>query len=551
MRRSRAFSDAIQSGQFAKTYQAHHPGVSTMWLGSFALWSADSGGSRSEDFFTPDMLSRIRLPIAVVTGVLILLVGFCVYRLFGSTLGVLSIVFLAVEPFLLSESRRVHTDALTALFLFLSFLLWLCYLEGNQSQGRDVVLSGISFGLACLTKSYAMPFILFVPLLLVWYIQQRKLPVPRLFWSMLLWLMVTLLTTLIAFPYMWVRPQFLPLCCMSSALIVWSWKNIYRTVDAQQQHTGPKFFSGIIIVVICFVLAWISSISDRMVWALTEAHAFPKLFLGDVRLNPGWSYFIVTWAVWGGLLTMPLIGAAGFGAWCQRHLTDNKTFRITVVLAAFVLFYFLGLSIVAKKISRYQVIFLPAVSLLAALGCMSIAQRFSKKWIRYAFLFVVFCLQALPVLRLHPYYRTYHHPFVSGQWVAENTTCITGAGLDLAADYLNAKPDAEKLRVRMTWICRDFGKYFVGDTLERHKHTKKTDLHFDYDIEYLRDKQVAGKIPIDAPKNYQPHRLLRPGINLPRVPEPEHVVRLNGIDYVWIYRVIQPGPTDNTDVSLE
>jgi len=102
-----------------------------------------------------------------------------------------------------------------------------------------------------------------------------------------------------------------------------------------------------------------------------------------------------------------LVAYAVYGAWCKRHLTDSKTFRITVVLAVFVLFYLLGLSIVAKKISRYQVIFLPAVALLATLGGMNIAQRFSKKWIRYVLLVVVFILHAAPVLRLHPYYRAY------------------------------------------------------------------------------------------------------------------------------------------------
>lgn len=262
------------------------------------------------------------------------------------------------------------------------------------------------------------------------------------------------------------------------------------------------------------------------------------MFLGEVRHDPGWFYFPVVWGVWSGLLTLPLVAYAVYGAWCKRHLTDSKTFRITVVLAVFVLFYLLGLSIVAKKISRYQVIFLPAVALLATLGGMNIAQRFSKKWIRYVLLVVVFILHAAPVLRLHPYYHAYYHPLLSGGWVAENTTCITRAGLDLAADYLNAKPDAEKLRVRMTWFSKDFEPYFVGDTLQRHTPEALTTHHFDYDIEYLRDKQVAGRIPREASENYKSHNFLHPGIKLPR--ELEHVVRLNGIAYVWIYRVIQP-----------
>ena len=537
----------MQNGEFSETYQAYHPGVTTMWLGSLALWTIDTtakSDASSTSFFTPERLSRIRLPIAIATGMLIFLCGFCVYRLFGGTVAVLSIAFLAMEPFLLSESRRAHTDALTALFLFLSLLLWLCYLEGNLARRRDVIFSGISFGLACLTKSHASAFLLFMPLLLVWYIKQRNLSVARLLWSALLWLMVTLSTVLIVFPYMWTRPQFLLLCVMVGALLVWSWKNISKAEPAQLTHRALEVLLGLLLAVIgCAVAAFIPIVKS-MFWALTDAHEFPKVFLGDIRYNPGWLYFPVVVCVWSGLLTLPLIGFAMSGAWSQRSLKGEKTFRITVVLAVFILFYLLGLSLVAKKISRYLVIFLPAVSLLTALGAMNITQRFSKKWGSLVVLAIVFVLQVVPMLRLHPYYRTYYHPLLSGAWVAENTTCITGAGLDLAADYLNAKPNAEKLWVRMTWISKEFGHYFVGNTLQRHHHTETNSRDFDYDIEYLRDKQLTGKTPIDAPDNYQIHDFLRSDIKLLR--ELEQVVTLNGVDYVWIYRVLDSPTTIDT-----
>ena len=552
MRRSRAFSVAMQSGKFSETAQAHHPGVTTMWLGSLALWTIDTtakSDAPSMPFSTPERLSRIRLPIAIVTGLLIFLCGFCVYRLFGGTVAVLSVAFLAIEPFLLSESRRAHTDALTALFLFLSLLLWLCYLEGDLSRRRDVIFSGISFGLACLTKSHASAFLLFMPLLLVWYIKQRNLSVARLLWSALLWLMATLSTVLIVFPYMWTRPQFPLLCVMVGALLVWSWKNISKAGPAQLTHRALEVLLGLLLAVIgCAVAAFIPIIKS-MFWALTEVHEFPKVFLGDIRYNPGWLYFPVVVCVWSGLLTLPLIGFAMSGAWSQRSLKGEKTFRVTVVLAVFILFYLLGLSLVAKKISRYLIIFLPAVSLLTVLGGMNIARRFSKKWIRLVVFATVFALQAVPVLRLHPYYRTYYHPLLSGSWVAENTTCITGAGLDLAADYLNAKPNAEKLWVRITWCCKDFRPYFIGDTLQRHRHTATNSRDFDYDIEYLRDKQLAGTIPADAPENYQLHGLLRPGAKLSRALE--HIICLNGINYVWIYRVLDSPATVDTETQSE
>lgn len=543
MMRSRAFFTALQNGKFDDTLTALHPGVTTTWLGSLALWSTYLTNTpvkndvEDKDFYTPAMLARVRLPIALVTGVLILLAGFCVYRLFGVPFAVLSIAFLAVEPFLLSESRRAHTDALAALFLFLSLLLWLCYLEITPARRRDLIFSGISFGLACLTKSHASAFILFIPLLLGWYIKQRKLSGYRLLWGALLWLMVTLLTIVVVFPYMWTRPQSLLICGVGCPLLVWSWRNVSRAELTQLTHTEFEVIWGLSLVIVGCTIVTVTPIFEMMFFAITHAHNVPKLFLGEIYQDPGWRYYPIVWGVWSGLLTLPLMVLAMYSTWHQRKMSDNKTFRITLVLAAFTLFYLLGLSIVEKKISRYLVIFLPAVSILTALGALHLAQRFTRKWIGYTLLVFVFVFQVVPVLRLHPYYRTYYHPLLSGKWVSENTTCITGAGIDLAADYLNTKPNAEKLHVRVTWFSKDFDNYFVGNALQRNSQNKTAPRsNFDYDIEYLRDKQVAGRIPMNAPEN----DFFDPGVKLSRAPEPEHVVNLNGIDYVWIYRILPP-----------
>ena len=558
MERSHIFFSAMQSGKFSDTFPTFHPGVTTMWLGSLALWStylSDSpiqSEATFEDFSTPDMLALIRFPIAFVTGVLILLAGFCVYRLFGGTVAALSTAFLAVEPFLLSESRRAHTDALTALFLCLSLLLWLCYLEDKLPRRRDIVLSGISFALACLTKSHASAFILFVPILLGWYFKQRNLSVKFLLWNMLLWMMVVLLTVLVVFPYMWTRPHSLFLSAAGGILLVLSWRNSSKDALTLRIHITLEVLLGLLGIVVGFSIAVGVPIVNGILWALTESHEVPQLFLGESRHDPGWLYFTIMWGVWSGLLTLPLIGFAIYGAWCQHNLKDDKTFRITVVLLMFVLFYLFSLSIVSKKISRYLVIFLPAVSLLTALGVMNITQRFSKKWIGYVFFFVIFVLQAFPVLHLHPYYRAYYHPLLSGTWVAKNTTCITGIGLDIAADYLNAKPDAKTLQVRLTWFCKDLEHYFVGDAFPREKQSETTTTRdFDYDIEYLSDKQLTEIVPMDASEDYQPHHFLLPGTKLSRDPKPEHVVRLNGIDYVWIYRLLKSSPTVDTEAPRQ
>ncbi len=280
----------------------------------------------------------------------------------------------------------------------------------------------------------------------------------------------------------------------------------------------------------------------KMYKAITSTHPAPTPFLGVSRYNPGYLFYPVMWFVWTGILTLPLITFTMYRSW-QIRQREGKIFRIVVVLLIFAVFYIIGLSFVAQKTSRYMVIFLPTISLLTAIGAMQIARLTQKKWISYLVLVIIFSVQALPILRLYPYYRAYYHPLLSAKWVEEKTAPITGAGLDLAADYLNAKPDAERLRVRHTWFCKDFAHYFIGET-GYYKYDPSTH-NFDYDLEYLYDRQIIHT-PMDISEDttYRKAALKREQ-TVPR--KLEHIIRLNGVNYVWIYRVIKPEPTDNTD----
>ena len=266
-------------------------------------------------------------------------------------------------------------------------------------------------------------------------------------------------------------------------------------------------------------------------------------FLGEIRRDPGPLFFPVMWFVWSGLLTLPLILFALYRSF-QLRLKAAKVFRVAVVLFLFILFYMVGLSYVSKKISRYIVIILPSISFLTAFGAMQLAQRTENKKLRYCVLPIIFILQAVPILSLYPNYRAYHHPLLSARWIEENTSSITGAGLDLAADYLNAKPDSEGLRVRHTWFCKEFAHYFAGEA-RIYYNDDPPDPNFDYDLEYLYDKQIQHN-PADTlikhtknPKKQQDKEVIHR--------ELEHIIRLNGVNFVWIYRVIKPETTDNTD----
>ena len=547
MQRSRDFLFAMKTQQFRETNITYHPGVTTCWLGSMAIWYiserdglSDSWLNDSDKFLIPEMLASVRFPIGVATGILILLAGLLIYRLFGRTTACLGTLFLAVDPFLLSESRRTHTDALTALFLFLALLLWLCYLESERLRRSDLVLSGVSFGLACLSKCVACAFLLFLPLLLGWYIIYRKVPWAKLVWSALLWMMAALMTVPLAWPYMWTAtfqlwniPMFPVLFIGCSTILLWCSRKLSSDTTSVLTRLEFLILAYGLFVTVGTLVSSISHVVDAMHWAVTEANAIPTLFLGEIRYNPGILYFPVMWVVWSTPLTFPLIGFAMYRVWQQRN-SRQHTFSVVVVLGLFVLFYLVGLTIAAKKISRYIVVFLPVVSLLTTLGAVEVVALFKKKQWKPIFLAVLIMLQIAPILRLHPYYRTYYYPLLSGKWVATNTSSITGAGVSLAADYLNSLPNAPQLQVRLSPFCEGIIPYLIKNTSSQESNTNTSDT-FDYEVEYLYDRQILGP-PVDPPpKEVYPETTWRPTEEDTR--ELEHVVRLNGIDYVWIYRV--------------
>lgn len=557
MQRSRNFYFALKNGEFEDTHVAYHPGVTTCWLGSLAIWLTSQFGNfnswfHSDQFMSPGMLARVRFPIVFLSGMLTLIAGILLYRLFDALYACIGTLFLAIEPFLISESRRAHTDVLTALFLFLALLLWLCYLEGETREPRrDLILSGICFGLACLTKSHAGAFIVFLPIMLIWYHHQCRIHWSKLVLSAMLWTASTLLTVGIIWPYLWtVKFGNLPLSPFlfvgSGVLLLWSWKKF-------SQETHVTFSKTVIVLMGCGVLILgililfaSNVVIGKMYKALTSTHPAPTPFLGVSRYNPGYLFYPVMWFVWTGVLTLPLIIFTMYRSW-QIRQREEKIYRIVVVMLLFSIFYMIGLSFVAQKTSRYIVIFLPAISLLISIGAIQLARLTQKKWISYLVLVIIFSVQALPILRLYPYYRAYYNPLLSAKWVEEKTAPITGAGLDLAADYLNAKPDAERLRVRHTWFCKDFAHYFIGKT-DYYKYDPATH-NFDYDLEYLYDRQIIHT-PMDISEDttYRTKALKREQA-VHR--ELEHIINLNGIDYVWIYRVIKPEPTGNTDVPAE
>ena len=211
-----------------------------------------------------------------------------------------------------------------------------------------------------------------------------------------------------------------------------------------------------------------------------------------------------------------------------------QQFRIALALVAVVLLFTLCLSLTSKKFSRYLLAAFPILEILAAVGFCEflkwgysyIDSRFGTKatpqklTFSIATILCVILIQIVPVLRLHPYYRTYYNLCFKLTDIRKIITVGEGggAGYDLAAKYLNKKPNAQALRVQtFSPSAQFFYPYFTGQIYSADADEV---IAPDYEVVHIRESQ-AGWVPQTGTLNGQL----------------EHVITLNGIDYVWIYRI--------------
>ena len=165
--RSSRFMHAVQTGQFDQTLQAYHPGVTTMWLAGTRSFFGNNETWRSlKDL----VLGRWFICVVVSAGLVV--VFFLLLRLFETWHTVTAWGFIAMSPFFLAETRRVHTDALATIFILLTVLLFLLYcvtllrMEEHRQKKNYLVFAGIVFGIACLSKSYSVILLPWIPICL-------------------------------------------------------------------------------------------------------------------------------------------------------------------------------------------------------------------------------------------------------------------------------------------------------------------------------------------------------------------------------------------------
>lgn len=513
--RSANFSLALHQGDYSRTFQRSHPGVTTMWAGSIGLrvsipdYVERAQGYIENTTYRTDLqkaglgVMQIIVPgrqVVIATSMIVLVI--CYYylrRLLGALGALVATVLIAFDPFFLAHTRILHVDGLLSIFMYLAVVAFLGYLRSGKL--RDLIISGVAGGLTWLTKTpgifIAAGIVLFA--LLAWArgIQDREwrkvlkgsyqfaLPV-------LMWGVVGVVTFFLLWPAMWVQP-------------VEVLKQLAReSLDyAVQGHTSPVVFNGTIFR---------DGIVPRSLW-----YYYPLTYLW--RSSP-----IV-------VIGLVLATIAYFYKLAPLNLSNRG--HVFINLVVFAVGFMIFMNFGSKRSDRYLLPIVPVLSVVAGLGWVALAGWVSKmigslrrNLYSGVFIGIPLVVHITFALAHAPYYLSFFNPLMGGVQKAPEILQIGwGEGLDQAARYLNAKPGAEHMTVA-SWYERVFSEFFVGRTIniEDQVRISKNEiediLSADYIVIYYHQLQRG-----------MPENLLE----IIGDQDPIHRVWINGLEYVRIY----------------
>ncbi|MBN1218734.1 MAG: glycosyltransferase family 39 protein [Anaerolineae bacterium] len=484
LKHAREFSLGVTSGNFTQTLGIGWPGVTV------AGWSSAVIGLASTEL---GAYVAGRIATAIVTGLLLLLVYVLARSLLGHWPAFIGISLLALDPYILAYSRLLHIDASLALFMTLAGLAYLLWL-------RDVrrcwlLLTGLFTGLALLTKSTALLLGPMLGVVLVsWSIGTRQ-------WDSWKWWRPKLgglaavafcagVTFFVLWPAMWVDP--------AQALTL-TFSRLFTDQEAGAGNLG---------------LFWLGRFVED-----PGPMFYPVAFL--LKSTP--------WLLVGLLLNLWFV--LRNPQYISRH-SQPATRILVITLWLFALIYLVLMTIASKKSIRYMLPAFPAFYLLAGWAFYQMGKLANQPiggWrmkvfpfslplpVSYLLLFISYFLPLLFTFFYHPYYFTYYNPLVLGwRWAPQTLLVGWGEGLDEAARYLQAQPPHSV----SAWYNSLFPMFYDGPV----EPVVPPENLITADRMVLYINQVQRDIPNPNVIHY--FRARR---------RPEYTVRLNGIDYAWVY----------------
>jgi len=484
-----------------------------MWLGALSIAQRGARAEAACEAFddyrhfandelpatTQDELARVgrmvfqgRLGVILFTWLSITATYLLIRSLWGAEIAVLSLILIALDPFYLGLSRFLHTDAVLTSLMTLSLLSLLASMRRRAFNSQRVTLllvSGAAGGLAAFQKTPAGFLVPFVVLLLsVDLIRRRpsREGLSRAMRALVLWGLAAAIAYAGAWPAMWSDP-----------------------VGTVRKVLGMATRYAV------------------------EGHTPGNYFLGEPVHDPGWLFYPV--AALFRLSPLVLVGiVASLVRFGTEGIDERHSFDLLALLSYSALFAFF-ISLGDKMFDRYLLPVFPALAIAAAAGLLwsvkalwtwvqrrvrGLPSGFPTRYAVGAVVMVTLAVQAAMLFLHHPYYITYYNPLLGGPRQAQRALLMGwGEGYDQVAAYLNQKPNAQQLHVT-TPTTAAFAPLFDGETWPMDRYFA---WQSDYVVFYISDVQRRQEEDLLQNYLFDPSR------------EPDRVISLHGVDYVWIY----------------
>ncbi|MBD3366156.1 hypothetical protein GF360_02305 [candidate division WWE3 bacterium] len=355
------FGEGVFTLNFEKTIQKYHPGVTLMWIGTGAVkiynlyydlvFSHPPVNNDVSTVFELHLVQKFCLVVFIA-----LALSFCIYVLkkeFGKRVALIFGILASIEPFYYALTRVFHLEGLMSILMLASFLWFYHYLQ--EKKFSRLVLSALFASLAFLTKTSA---IYLIPFMLLQTFLHLK---GQFFKPFGIWLILSILGFFLFWPAMWVMP--------GKAL-----STIYRgifTIGMERGHT--------------------------------------QIYFGNITEDPGIFYYLVVFALRSSIVLLVGLG----GTFFSFKVANKKEKKFLLYTLLFALFYTIQITIPSKKLDRY---ILPAILALTLTASFFYAFLFSrlgkKKGLAILSVVMLFGIGTLGYLRQD--YFSYFNPLFGG-----------------------------------------------------------------------------------------------------------------------------------------
>lgn len=475
------YHNIFRKGDTGGAFMTTHPGATAMWLaGAGIVFQEQRLGFDIDTSNIGTFRLAAVLPITVMVAILIGITAWLAMRLMGIAPGIAGGALLALEPYFVGMSQIAHLDALLALFMLNSVLVFLCASFG-VFPARWLILSGLFAGFAMATKLVpALWLFVFFGIVLL-----SRLPRKTAFGG-----------------HAAAQPNFLEqfgtivsifgFIAGVAVLTFWAvWPALWFTADL-----GRSFGKDVPSVITQEHVAIEESYEPT-----SPASFYVRTLLG--RTSP----FVLILSIVG--IVYPLF--------CLPLGKGEKQGGSKVLwLFVYALGFLLLITLAAKKADRYALPALAALPVIAgwALAKIPILHLRGVKWGAV----LVGVLLLAQVLLLFPHAIAYDNPLWDIRPLSQQGW---GEGLEQAAAWLNARPRAEETFVA-SWYPSVMRIFFHGKTFSL---SSRHDDRVGFVVLY---RNMLGRGADDIATNVLEEFQNR---------KPIHTVEIQGVPYVWIYDV--------------